>query len=238
VRRNLWLDAFPGPRLSGADAPAHEFERFQHLAAYLGIADTDTAPRLVIDDTALAGVEAQLDQRRPLAGLAIGAVHPKRQWPGERYGQVAAALLDSGVTPVLLGSPGEASIARDVTAALSSPDAVVDLVGKVAPRGIPALLRRCELFVGNDSGLGHIAAAVGTPTVTISCHPRGAPESHFNAPERYRPWITPGIVVRPAQAACAECQDGCVWHAPPCCIAAVPAADVIEACREVAAFVP
>jgi hypothetical protein len=54
----------------------------------------------------------------------------------------------------------------------------------------------------------HLAAAVGTPVVEVSCHPRGGDPEHHNAPERFGPWETDAVVVRP-DAPLAPCRGGC-----------------------------
>ena len=173
----------------------------------------------------------QLDGRsEPLVAVAIGAAQGRRWWPLDRYAAVIDALGDAGCTSVLLGSPDEVDRGRDLCARLGEDSSVVDLIGAIPLRETVAVIDRCALFLGNDSGLGHVAAAVATPAVIISCHPIGAPADHVNAPERYQPVGGPSVVIRPASPTSALCAGGCVPVDEPCCITRVPVDDVLQAC--------
>ena len=227
-RRDWWLPLLPGPRLSAVGAPLHEFGRLQHFAGFIGVDPDDIAPVLAVPDVAIP----QLDGRSgPLVAVAIGAAQGRRWWPLERFAAVIDALHDSGCTAVLLGSPDEVERGRSLCARLAEGTSVIDLIGSIPLRETVAVIDRCALFVGNDSGLGHVAAAVGTPAVIISCHPEGAPADHVNAPERYQPVGGPSVVIRPASPTSALCADGCVPVDEPCCITRVPVDDVLQACR-------
>jgi ADP-heptose:LPS heptosyltransferase len=92
-------------------------------------------------------------------------------WPADRFVQVARALVApggalAGARIAVLGGPGaeERAMAAPVLAAF--PDAV-DLVGTLDLPEVAAVLRRAALFLGNDSGLMHLAAAAGAPTIGL-----------------------------------------------------------------------
>lgn len=226
-RRDWWLNLLPGPRLPAAGAPLHEFGRLQHFAGFIGVDPDDIGPALAVPDVAMP----QLDGRsEPLVAVAIGAAQGRRWWPLDRYAAVIDALGDAGCTSVLLGSPDEVDRGRDLCARLGEDSSVVDLIGAIPLRETVAVIDRCALFLGNDSGLGHVAAAVATPAVIISCHPIGAPADHVNAPERYQPVGGPSVVIRPASPTSALCASGCVPVDEPCCITRVPVDDVLQAC--------
>jgi ADP-heptose:LPS heptosyltransferase len=227
-RRDWWLGALPGPRLAATGVPTHEFGRLQHFARFVGVDPADIGPALGV---APAAVPELADVAGPLVAVAIGAAQARRWWPLERYAAVVDSLGRSGCTTVLLGSPDEAERGRDLRAQLGGATPVVDLIGRIPLRQIAAVIRRCELFIGNDSGLGHVAAAVGTPTVIVSCHPVGAPSDHVNAPERYQPIGGRSVVVRPASPRDAHCAAGCIPADEPCCITQVPVEEVLDACR-------
>jgi len=91
-----------------------------------------------------------------------------RQWPPKYF----AALIDllvgvAGVNVAIIGTQGERTIAEEVLDEIVGSDRVWSLVGKTSMRDLPMLLRASSLFVGNNSGPHHIAAALGTPTVGV-----------------------------------------------------------------------
>lgn len=100
----------------------------------------------------------------PLAGLFPGSNAPARRWPPERFAEVGKALTSDGARVVVMGSPSErgltAAVAREVPGA-------VDAGGRTDLPGLAALLSLCDLVVTNDTGPMHVAAAVGTPTVSL-----------------------------------------------------------------------
>lgn len=96
-----------------------------------------------------------------------GAFAPARRWEPARYAALADALVADGNGLVLVGGPEEADLRAAVLGAMRRPDAVLDLGGRTSLGVLAAVLQRCTLFVGNDSGVAHLAASVGTPVVGI-----------------------------------------------------------------------
>lgn len=106
---------------------------------------------------------------RPVVVLAPTANWQPKVWPAERFAELFHRLASGagrGAVPVVLGGPGETerTMAAPLLAAL--PDAV-DLVGVLSLPEAAAVLERAALFVGNDSGLMHLAAAAGAPTLGL-----------------------------------------------------------------------
>ena len=105
----------------------------------------------------------------PLIGLGPTANWSGKAWSPERFVALFHAVRDQalpGARPVVFAGPGaaEQALAAPVLAAL--PEAV-DLTGRLSLPEASACLARCALFVGNDSGLMHLAAAAGTPTLGL-----------------------------------------------------------------------
>jgi heptosyltransferase-2 len=124
-------------------------------------------PQIVVE----ADEIAQWRQRRNLTGkekpvvaLAPGAVGPGKAWPPEFYAELAAKLTAADVSVWVLGGPKETAIARRIAA--KGGGLVRDLTGDDLGNAIVAL-KAANLAVTNDSGLMHISAAIGTPTVAI-----------------------------------------------------------------------
>lgn len=108
-----------------------------------------------------------LDAGRPLIGIAPGAAYgPAKKWFPERFASVTDRLADeTGAQVLLFGSNGD----RESTAAVqrSACHPLIDIAGKTNLKEAIALISRCDLFLSNDSGLMHVAGALGIPTVAI-----------------------------------------------------------------------
>jgi heptosyltransferase-2 len=103
------------------------------------------------------------DKRRVVA-LAPGAVGPGKAWPVEHYAALAQMLTNDGHAVWVLGGPNETALASQIAATGGS--SVRDLTGTELRNAVIALAA-ADVAVANDSGLMHIAAAIGTPTVAI-----------------------------------------------------------------------
>jgi len=99
--------------------------------------------------------------RRPIVALAPGAVGPSKRWPG--YGDVSAALGRDGIAVWVVGGPSERAIAADIAAGQAH---VRDLTGNDLRNAILALAA-ADAVISNDSGLLHVAAALGRPAIGI-----------------------------------------------------------------------
>ena len=97
-------------------------------------------------------------------GLFPGSNAPARRWPAEGFAAVARALLAEGHRVMVLGGPGDAAVAAKVVA---SAPGTLDLAGKTDLPDLAALLSQLDLLITNDTGPMHVAAAVGTCTVSV-----------------------------------------------------------------------
>jgi heptosyltransferase-2 len=97
------------------------------------------------------------------AGASYGSA---KCWPPPRFAEVANRLqAEADADVILFGTSVEASVAAAISADMRRPP--VDLTGKTSIADLPALLSQCHLFIGNDSGAMHVAAAVGLPVVAV-----------------------------------------------------------------------
>jgi ADP-heptose:LPS heptosyltransferase len=153
------------------------------------------APRLVLlpeDERYAADLLREVPEERMRIGLHIGSLPqvPEKRWAPERFAEVAAALArEYGAVILLFGERGEEETRNRFLTALGRSVVLLDLVGRCSVRQTTAAMRRCALFVGNDSGPMHLAAAVGTPVVAVF----GPTDPRKNAP-----WGDPAhhVVVR------------------------------------------
>jgi heptosyltransferase-2 len=103
-------------------------------------------------------------ESRPIITLSPGAVGAGKAWPPGHYAELARALAKDGASVWVLGGPNEAPIARQIIEA--GGDRVRDLTSNDLRNAILALAA-ADVSVTNDSGLMHVSAAIGTPTVAI-----------------------------------------------------------------------
>ncbi len=101
-------------------------------------------------------------QGRPAVALAPGAVGPAKRWPAQAYAALARRLLADGLAVWVVGGPAEKSLAREIVEGTEARD----LTGADLRQAVLALAAASGA-VSNDSGLLHVAAALGTPTVGL-----------------------------------------------------------------------
>jgi heptosyltransferase-2 len=108
-----------------------------------------------------------IDAARPLIGLAPGAAYgPAKKWFPDRFAAVADRLLAAtGGQAVLFGSEGDRASTAAVARHAGHP--LIDVAGRTNLKEAIALMARCALFISNDSGLMHVAGALGVPTIAI-----------------------------------------------------------------------
>jgi ADP-heptose:LPS heptosyltransferase len=159
-------DAAPLDRWTPYAPHQHETLRFLEVVGLVGAAPVTLEPQLAVTrrDKAEADEVLALPDG-PVVAVHAGATDPRRRWPPARFARVADELACRGARIVLLGGRDDAVAAAEITAAMRH-DAV-DLVGRLSLRATTGLLARCVLLVGNDSGPRHLAAAVGTATVSV-----------------------------------------------------------------------
>jgi ADP-heptose:LPS heptosyltransferase/GT2 family glycosyltransferase len=104
---------------------------------------------------------------RPIVCMHPGVGNVVRQWPAAHYAGLIDLLALHGAHVVLVGAPEEAAIAEAVLRQVTAVGAAESLVGKVRLAQLPDVMRACVLFVGNNSGPQHLAAALGLPTIGI-----------------------------------------------------------------------
>ena len=126
---------------------------------------------------------------------------PKR-WPVRHFIALATKLQQEFDSLLLLGSTADTACCRELAEALSLP--CLNLAGKTTLLQTVALLQHASLFVGNDSGLGHLAAAAGIPSLTLF-----GPGD----PPRYHPWNPQGRWLQSTTGRMADLSPETVVHA-------------------------
>jgi heptosyltransferase-2 len=165
------------------EIPKHESHYYLELLRRAGWMDrvAPIAPiRIKVSNEARSRAEETL--RKAAAGpagwrcaIAPGASYGAAKcWPPDRFALLADRLIsECGADVIFFGSPGENEIAGRIRSCMKSP--AISLVGETSMRELAALFSSCHLFIGNDSGAMHVAAAVGLPVIGIfgSTDPEG-----------------------------------------------------------------
>lgn len=152
----------------------HQIDEYLVLAERSGAAAATREPVLRPPD---ADSEARVEAQRLLQDAGVPsrpaarriAVHlgaaygSAKLWPLERVVELCRLLAAEGASAILLGAPGDAPVAAAITA--SAP--ALSLVGRDRPALLPALLAEIDVLVAGDTGVAHLAAALGMPVVTL-----------------------------------------------------------------------
>lgn len=196
------------------DQRLHTSDNARRLAAAaIDVPPRSHAARLDLPaDATRRGLELLGPAGFPVVGVHASGGREIKQWPPERFGEVAARLArERGATIVLTGSPGDRTQVDLARRALSSAR-VIDLAGSLDLLTLAAVLERLDLFITGDTGPMHLATAVGTPVVAVF-----GPSD----PVRYAPRDERHRIVR-IDLPCSPCNRirlppvRCVGHTPDC----------------------
>jgi ADP-heptose:LPS heptosyltransferase len=106
-----------------------------------------------------------LDMTRPIIGIHPGATWPAKKWLPDRFGELADMLVAKlGVQVIMVAGQHEGDA---VNVILKQSFSNIKVFTGLPLRQLAAIIARCSLFIGNDAGPMHIAAAVGTPTIGL-----------------------------------------------------------------------
>jgi ADP-heptose:LPS heptosyltransferase len=167
--------------------PAH---KVVEAARLLALADDPPAPHIFTDPETEAAADRLTAGQGPILAMAPGANWVGKTWPLERFSETARRLLApdgalAGGRLMVLGSAADAPLARRLKATAGR--GFIDLAGKVDLVTAHACLKHARLFIGNDSGAMHLAAAAGCPTLGLF----GPSDERL-----YAPWGPNGRTVR------------------------------------------
>lgn len=144
LRRAGWLDSLPDETFIKIEVPAENKKR-------------------AVDFLLSNGAKPDGFRIAIGAGASYGSA---KCWPPDRFAELANRLQSqSGADVILFGTANEAAVSSAIIAGMRQPP--IDLTGKTAIEDVPALLSQCDLFIGNDSGAMHVAAAVSLPVVAV-----------------------------------------------------------------------
>jgi len=204
-----------------------EAEQFKGLVAPLGIAEQVRPFAGFMRDWNPAELDAAHGIDPPYIALHVGASTRYKEWPDDAFLRCAEALHnEDGLGVALVGGAGDGETARALADRLRRRGVdVANVAGERPLRATAAILRDARLFLGADSGLAHLAAALDTPTVVLF------------GPSDARKWGVqrPGHAVVQGRLPCAPCFI--FGYHKPCrtidCMAQISPDEVIQSCRKV-----
>ena len=206
------------------NSDVHEVQRYLRVLQLLGDDITTPDDKLGFwhTDADRGAVQRLLPQHthERLIGINLGTTWETKRWHVDNFAAVIQQIARRGpnVKIVLTGSTAE----RDIAAALHCPETTVNLAGKTTILELGALIERFRVYLTCDSGPMHIAAAVGTPTVSLF-----GP----TAPARHGPYGNAEHIVLEKPVSCRPCYKR-VCHrkdAPHLCMMEIRAAEVAAA---------
>ena len=214
----------PSPLAIWQRPTLHSAEQQLALIGWTGVPVTDRpATKLAVTVKAAASISRKLSDNGVDENESIALIHPAaafatKQWATENFARVVEAVSARGFTPVAVVAPNEKPVLQSLKKYSSS--RVVGFDNLSLPE-ITALAAHAKLFVGNDSGIAHIAAAVGAPCVVVFGSSNTA---------HWRPWTTkPNEIVR-EEMSCQPCHGYfCAEFEKPECILRVPVDRVVAA---------
>jgi ADP-heptose:LPS heptosyltransferase len=172
----------------------HEVERSLSTVRTLGF---ELPPG---DDGRLAVERGHADPptHEPYVVVHPGASVPARAWSPSRNAELVSALTEDGWTVVVTGSPSEADLVAAVAGGATDRTRVIDLAGRTDLAGLADVLAGASAVVVGNTGPAHLAAAVGTPVVSLYAPTVPA--------VRWRPWNVPHALLGRQEIACAGCR--------------------------------
>lgn len=200
-------------------------ERFLALAypPRVRVTDVKPTPKLVSlpREQALVLDKLGLGLDKPVLALCPGAEYgPAKQWPASHFAGVARHYLAQGWQVWLLGGPKDKAVTDAILAASDHHEACIDLAGKTSLTEVIDVLAQVHGVVTNDSGLMHVAAALGRPLVAIY----GSSTPSFTPPLSEQ-----SAILKPKQLACSPCFERTCRFSHYRCLTETEAKQVITA---------
>ncbi len=153
------------------DSSGHAIDRYFALLHAAGIKTNDRMLELFITESDRTCAREAMEKQsicigRPIVGLFPGAGWKLREWMPDRFAAIGDRLVkEFGAQVVIFGGPNECQLVNYVIDLMA--EQATSFAGNLPIRRLAALIERCNLFLTNDTGPMHIAAALRTPTVAL-----------------------------------------------------------------------
>lgn len=208
----------------------HELEYTIDLISYLGIEAEDKSLFMPIKESSEKYVEdlfirEGISKVDKLLAVHPGASCPSKIWPNERFAEVADRIVkEYGFKVLVVCGPKDIFLAKNVVKHMRSK--AVNLAGRSSVSQLASIIKRCRLFISNDSGPVHIASALGTPVISIF----GRDQKGLS-PKRWGPVGLKDKILH-KQVGCIEClAHNCEKEFA--CLKAITVEDVLSAVKQI-----
>ena len=212
----------------------HEVQYMLDMLKCCGCTIRDDSLELWIDENSRLFAERMIPQTwQQVPVIAIGLVgsHPARNWPPANYQKLIREICNrfsSDAKFILIGGEDAELVAEYIVSrAEDVMDSILNLAGKTSLSEAMALMERCSFYIGSDTGLMHMAAALNVTVVELSIALPDCPKSNGSHPHRMGPWKNDAIILHP-QKAKGTCMEICRERHPHC-IAQISVDDVVDA---------
>ncbi len=218
----------PASALVWGKNKTHSVEQQLGLFGWTGVPVSDRpATRLAVTKEADKSISARLKTAGLIQTNSFVLLHPAaafatKQWATENFARVTEMLSTLGLATIVVTAPTEVAVAAELARESTAP--IISFSNLSLPE-LTALAARARMFVGNDSGVAHMAAAVGAPSVVI-----------FGSSniDHWAPWATAPAAVVHEELECQPCHGYfCEKFAQPECIRRVPVEKVVSAVEHV-----
>lgn len=199
----------------------HAIDMFLNIVLSLGVEPARKEPYLAFSPEANAWADRFLEKQgvkggELLIGINPGAFKQSKRWPEPRYAELCDMMIkELRAKVIIFQGLGEDKIVGRITNSMREKA----IIAKTSIKELAALTRRCKLFVGNDTGPMHVAAASGTQVITLF-----GPAD----PERSRPWGRDHIVIK-KDLPCSPCSRTVCKELK--CMESITVEDVFQAVR-------
>jgi lipopolysaccharide heptosyltransferase II len=225
----LYTDAYPSGEAFWSRPRIHSVEQQLALLGSAGVfLPEKPATKLSVTEESRLAVRRRLGEAR-ISGNELALMHPAaafdtKKWPTRNFARIAESLYETGLNVIAVAAPNERQVLEELARESAVPVTIFD---DLRLPEISALASMSRLFVGNDSGIAHIAAAVGTPPVVI-----------FGSSniDNWRPWTDGPNAIVTERFYCQPCPGyTCAEYGEPRCIQSVSVEAVINAIERVMA---
>ena len=190
------------------------------IIKYIGgqIFNDETELWLTNDDKAYAVslIKLYAEEDKIIISLAPGASKDKKKWPVENFIlliKILSKIFKDRILFLLLGSKDDIVLGEIICNEIQ--DNLLNCIGITTLRQAASLINCSDLYIGNDSGLMHIAASLDIFLISIYCHPSKGEKFYDNSPFRFGPWTEKKNIFQPADAIY-PCKNYCISNEAHC----------------------